>query len=89
MSERTMSDSDNQPGLRSLELGIGVGIPSRANFPGGLKVREELEPVSAVVTAFSVDNKKYLSTDRMDRSAGARSCHVESEASEIIDSDSI
>jgi len=47
------------------ELGIGVGISSGANFLGALKVQEELGPEAIVVTIFSDDNKKYLSTDLM------------------------
>jgi cysteine synthase len=44
------------------ELGIGVGISSGANFLGALKVLEEMGG-GTVVTIFSDDNKKYLSTD--------------------------
>ena len=47
------------------ELGLGVGISSGANFIGALKVQEELGKDSIVVTVFSDDNKKYLSTDLM------------------------
>lgn len=45
------------------ELGIGVGISSGANFLGALKVQDELGGGAVVVTVFSDDNKKYLSTD--------------------------
>jgi len=45
------------------ELGLGVGISSGANFLGALKVQEELGGEAVVVTIFSDDNKKYLSTD--------------------------
>ncbi|MEE8335594.1 MAG: cysteine synthase family protein [Candidatus Neomarinimicrobiota bacterium] len=45
------------------ELGLGVGISSGANFLGALKIQEKLGPEAAVVTVFSDDNKKYLSTD--------------------------
>lgn len=45
------------------ELGIGVGISSGANFLGALMVQEELGHESVIVTIFSDDNKKYLSTD--------------------------
>ena len=45
------------------ELGIGVGISSGANFLGALKVQEELGHDAVVVTVFSDDNKKYLSTN--------------------------
>ncbi|NQU87431.1 MAG: cysteine synthase family protein [Mariniphaga sp.] len=44
-------------------MGIGVGISSGANFLGAIKVREKLGPNSIVITVFSDDNKKYLSTD--------------------------
>ena len=49
------------------ELGIGVGISSGANFIGALKVQNELGENSVVVTIFSDDNKKYLSTDLMQK----------------------
>ncbi len=45
------------------QLGLGVGISSGANFLGALKVQEELGGDAVVVTIFSDDNKKYLSTD--------------------------
>ncbi len=45
------------------ELGIGVGISSGANFLGALIVQEELGRDAVIVTVFSDDNKKYLSTD--------------------------
>lgn len=47
----------------SEQLGLGVGISSGANFIGALKVQNELGADSIVVTVFSDDNKKYLSTD--------------------------
>jgi len=47
----------------SEELGLGVGISSGANFIGALKVQNNLGRDSIVVTVFSDDNKKYLSTD--------------------------
>ena len=47
----------------SMELGLGVGISSGANFLGALEVQEELGEDAVVVTVFSDDNKKYLSTD--------------------------
>jgi len=47
------------------QLGLGVGISSGANLLGAIKVREELGPDAVVVTIFSDDNKKYLSTDLM------------------------
>lgn len=47
------------------ELGLAVGISSGANFLGALKKLEELGEESTVVTIFSDDNKKYLSTGLM------------------------
>ena len=46
-------------------LGLGVGISSGANFLGALKIQDQLGPDAVVVTIFSDDNKKYLSTDLM------------------------
>ncbi|MFC2099857.1 PLP-dependent cysteine synthase family protein [Candidatus Bipolaricaulota bacterium] len=45
------------------ELGVAVGISSGANLIGALKVQNELGSDATVVTVFSDDNKKYLSTD--------------------------
>jgi cysteine synthase A len=47
------------------ELGIAVGISSGANFLGALMKLEELGFNSTVVTVFSDDNKKYLTTGLM------------------------
>jgi uncharacterized protein with GYD domain len=47
------------------ELGLTVGISSGANFLGALKKLEELGGDKIVVTVFSDDNKKYLSTGLM------------------------
>jgi cysteine synthase len=47
------------------ELGIAVGISSGANFLGALIKLEELGSDATVVTVFSDDNKKYLSTGLM------------------------
>jgi cysteine synthase A len=44
-------------------LGLGVGISSGANFIGALKIQNEIGADAVVVTIFSDDNKKYLSTD--------------------------
>lgn len=49
----------------STQLGLAVGISSGANFLGALLVQEKLGADSNVVTIFSDDNKKYLSTDLM------------------------
>lgn len=45
------------------QLGIGVGISSGANFLGALKLLEQYGHDKIIVTVFSDDNKKYLSTD--------------------------
>lgn len=47
----------------SAELGLGVGISSGANFLGAVIAQEKLGKDSVVVTIFSDDNKKYLTTD--------------------------
>ncbi len=47
------------------ELGIAVGISSGANFLGALKKLEELGSDARIVTIFSDDNKKYLTTGLM------------------------
>jgi len=47
----------------SAELGLGVGISSGANFLGAVIAQEKSGKDSIVVTVFSDDNKKYLSTD--------------------------
>ena len=59
-----VSDGDSILMARALaaQLGLGVGISSGANFLGALLVQEELGPDAVVVTVFSDDNKKYLST---------------------------
>ncbi len=44
-------------------LGIGVGVSSGANLLGALKLQNQMGKDSVVVTVFSDDNKKYLSTD--------------------------
>jgi cysteine synthase A len=44
-------------------IGIAVGISSGANFLGALKKQNETGKNKVVVTVFSDDNKKYLSTD--------------------------
>ena len=47
------------------ELGIAVGISSGANFLGAIMKLEELGFDANIVTVFSDDNKKYLSTGLM------------------------
>ena len=44
-------------------LGIAVGISSGANFLGALEVQNRMGAGATVVTVFSDDNKKYLTTD--------------------------
>ncbi len=44
-------------------LGLGVGISSGANFLGAIKAQNRLGSQSTVVTVFTDDNKKYISTD--------------------------
>lgn len=46
-------------------LGLGIGISSGANFLGAVKVLAENNFQDNVITIFSDDNKKYLSTDLM------------------------
>ncbi|MDO5516809.1 MAG: PLP-dependent cysteine synthase family protein [Clostridium sp.] len=46
-------------------LGLGIGISSGANFLGAVKVLTENNFQDTVLTVFSDDNKKYLSTDLM------------------------
>jgi cysteine synthase A len=43
--------------------GLAVGISSRANLLGALKVQDAIGPTATVVTVFADSNKKYLSTD--------------------------
>jgi len=47
------------------QLGLGVGISSGANFIGAVQLQNELGDDAVIVTIFSDDNKKYLSTDLM------------------------
>lgn len=49
------------------ESGIGVGISSGANFIGALMLQNEMGAESVVTTVFSDCNKKYLSTDLMNK----------------------
>lgn len=44
-------------------FGLGIGISSGANFIGAVKVLAENNFQDNIVTVFSDDNKKYLSTD--------------------------
>ena len=54
-------DAINMSRRLSKELGLGVGISSGANFIAGIVLQEKIN--KPVVTIFSDDNKKYLSTD--------------------------
>ena len=47
------------------KLGLAVGISSGANLLGAIRVQEDMGGGAVVVTVFSDDNKKYLSTDLM------------------------
>lgn len=44
-------------------LGLALGISSGANFLGALLAQDQIGSDAVVVTVFSDDNKKYLSTD--------------------------
>ena len=46
----------------AMQLGLGVGISSGANFLGALMIQNELGADAVVATVFADDNKKYLST---------------------------
>ena len=54
-------DAINMSRKLSKELGLGVGISSGANLIASVIYQEKIE--KPVVTVFSDDNKKYLSTD--------------------------
>lgn len=54
-------DAINMSKRLSMELGLGVGISSGANFLGSIMLGEET--ALPVVTVFPDDNKKYLSTE--------------------------
>ena len=49
----------------AIEVGLGVGISSGANFVGAVMLQERLGREATVVTLFPDSNKKYLSTDLM------------------------
>lgn len=53
--------------MLSKELGLGVGISSGANFIGAIKALDINKSVSGAITIFSDDNKKYISTDLMNK----------------------
>ena len=54
-------DAINMAKKLALDLGLGVGISSGANFLGCVLLQDEIK--LPVVTVFADDNKKYLSTD--------------------------
>lgn len=60
-----VSDGDSiiMSQILATQLGLAVGISSGANFLGALIALEKLGSDAIVVTVFSDDNKKYLSTD--------------------------
>ena len=58
------------------QLGLGVGISSGANLLGALTVQDALGPDAVVVTVFADDNKKYLSTDLLQRGTGDGRLHL-------------
>ena len=66
-TDRVMAVHDGDAILMAQQLaatlGLAVGISSGANFLGALMAQEALGPDAVVVTVFSDDNKKYLSTD--------------------------
>jgi cysteine synthase A len=49
------------------ELGLGVGISSGCNLLAAILAQERLGPSAVVVTVFCDDNKKYLTTDLLQR----------------------
>ena len=53
--------------MLSKTFGLGVGISSGANFLGAVKALEINNDKAVVVTVFADDNKKYLSTDLMNK----------------------
>lgn len=58
-------DAVNMARLINKKLGLGVGISSGANFLGGVLLGEYVN--SPVVTIFPDDNKKYLTTDLVNK----------------------
>jgi cysteine synthase A len=62
-----VSDGDSiiMAQMLASQLGLAVGISSGANLLAALKAQDLLHKDAVVVTVFSDDNKKYLSTDLM------------------------
>jgi cysteine synthase A len=48
-------------------LGLGVGISSGCNFLASVKAQQQIGPDAVVVTVFSDDNKKYLTSGLMQK----------------------
>lgn len=71
----------------AMKLGVAVGISSGANLLGAIRVQEELGGDAVVVTVFSDDNKKYLSTDLM-KEEPVRAGYLSPEI-ELLDFDTI
>lgn len=60
-------DAINMARKLSIQLGMGLGISSGANFIGAVKAQDILENKdSIIVTVFPDDNKKYLSSKLME-----------------------
>ena len=57
-------DAVNMSRLLAKNLGLGVGISSGANFLSSVLLNRRLN--GTIVTVFSDDNKKYLSTSLSD-----------------------
>ena len=57
------NDSIIMSQMLSKTFGLGVGISSGANLLGAIKVKNTIGKDKNVVTVFTDDNKKYLSTD--------------------------
>lgn len=53
--------------MLSKEFGLGVGISSGANFIGAIKALNLNNSTSGAITIFADDNKKYISTDLMNK----------------------
>lgn len=58
-------DAVNMARLISKKLGLGIGISSGANFLGGVLLGKYIN--SPVVTIFPDDNKKYLTTELVNK----------------------
>jgi cysteine synthase A len=65
----SVSDGDSILAAQHLasRLGLGVGISSGCNFLAAVKVKEALGNDAVVTTIFADDNKKYLTTNLLQR----------------------